>query len=111
MISTIFDPNRTCPYFGKPCRKEKCTKYINVVGREPQSGELINQWGCVDNFNIYLLMELAGEMRQATASTQQVRNEMAKGMAAATSLQQLALQMQNEEKHQLELFGGKDAQN
>lgn len=74
----------TCPYgsdcetFDKTGLVTRCGKYMNVVGTNPQTGELQDQWRCSDVTTALLLIDVIKELRGVHAATNSFRNEMVK---------------------------------
>lgn len=79
------DPNVRCPATGftKTCRsilaEYVCPKFVTIQGDNPQTGEKVNQSGCVDGFLPMLLIENANMSRQAGAAVESFRNEVVAG--------------------------------
>lgn len=82
------DPKVKCPYTGftKSCHqivtKYQCPKWVNVKGRNPQSDEVIDRYGCADGFTPLLLIENAQMTRQAGAAIESFRNEVVQAAQA-----------------------------
>jgi len=78
------DPKVKCPAtaFAKTCHsvvtKCVCPKFVNVRGRDPQTGVEVDRWGCVDSFLPLLLIENAQMSRQTGAAVESFRNEVVK---------------------------------
>lgn len=68
--------------FAKKCRalvsSGKCGRWIQVVGTNPNTGESVNRYDCVDNWIPILLIENSQQTRQAGAAIESFRNEMVK---------------------------------
>ena len=64
-----------CPLIRKDCVKHKCAWYINVQGRDPQTGQETNNWGCSIAYLPLLQIEMANQSRQTTASVDNLRTE------------------------------------
>lgn len=83
------DPKVRCPAtgFAKSCHqivtKCECPKFVSVKMRNPQSGELIDKYGCVDSFLPLLLIENAQMSRQTGAAVESFRNEVVKANETA----------------------------
>lgn len=75
------DKDIRCPAtaFKRSCRdivtEHKCPKWISIKGTHPQSGEIVDNWGCVDTFLPMLLIENAQQQRQTGAAVESFRNE------------------------------------
>lgn len=86
---TMPDPNIKCPAtgFAKTCRSIvaecTCPKYVTLLGTDPQTGQPVNNSGCVDSFLPMLLLENAQQSRQTGASVDNLRTEMEKGRERA----------------------------
>lgn len=65
-----------CPFWRGPCKEHQCRLYVQIVGRNPNSGEQINKFGCSFEFLPMLLIEGAQQARQTGAAVESFRNEM-----------------------------------
>jgi len=68
-----------CPLYKEPCHEHTCRWYTRVLGKSPQTGNDIDEFGCAVEWIPVLLIEVSKETRQAAAATESFRNEMAKG--------------------------------
>lgn len=82
----------TCP-FGHKCETaidantiERCTFYINLRGKHPQSEEIIDKFGCAIGWLPILLIESAQITRGNQAAIESFRNEMVKGQTEFNNL-------------------------
>lgn len=66
--------------FTKTClsivSKGQCPKWVNVLGKHPQTGADMNQWGCADAWMPHLLIANTNMQRQTAAAVESFRNEM-----------------------------------
>lgn len=91
------DPKVKCPAtgFAKSCHaivtKCTCPKFVNVKGMDPQTGAIIDRWGCVDSFLPLLLIENAQQSRQTGAAVESLRNEVVKAEEIAGTIRQEAI--------------------
>jgi hypothetical protein len=91
------DPKVKCPAtgFAKSCHQivTKCTcpKFVAVKFRNPQSGEMVDKYGCVDSFLHLLLIENSQMSRQTGAAVESFRNETVKASEAAAQERRAAL--------------------
>jgi hypothetical protein len=91
------DQNIKCPAtgFAKTCREIitgcECPKFVNLKLRNPQSGEMVDKFGCVDSFLPMLLLENAQQSRQAGAAINSFRNEVVKANEEAVAERREAL--------------------
>jgi len=73
-----------CPAtgFAKTCRsivtKYECPKFVKISGVNPNDGNPVDRFGCVDTFLPMLLIENSQQQRQTGASCDKVANEVAK---------------------------------
>lgn len=67
-----------CPFWQGPCRESQCRLWVCVRGKNPQSEEYIDRWGCSFEWMPALIIEVAQQSRQAGASTDKVATEVAK---------------------------------
>lgn len=65
----------------------KCPWWTRVIGKNPQSEEMIDDWRCAVALLPMLLIENAQVSRQAGATVASLRNEIVKGVAKAVSHQ------------------------
>ena len=69
---------KTCPLLKKDCIGHGCAFYQHLLGRHPQTGEVIDNWDCAFNWHNILLVETSQQTRQAGAAIESFRNEMVK---------------------------------
>jgi hypothetical protein len=69
---------KKCPLIGKACLEQGCEFYTHLLGLNPQTGVQEDKWGCAVNFLPILLIETAGTVRKAQASTDKVATEVRK---------------------------------
>ena len=92
------DKNIRCPAtgFAKSCREIvadcDCPKFIKISGVNPNDGQPVDKFGCVDSFMHMLLIENSQMQRQTGAAVESFRNEMVK--ANENSLRMLAASSQ-----------------
>ena len=92
------DKNIKCPAtgFSKSCREIvadcDCPKFIKICGVNPNDGQPVDKFGCVDSFMHMLLIENSQMQRQTGAAVESFRNEMVK--ANENSLRMLAASSQ-----------------
>lgn len=73
----------TCP-LGSQCEEARdgklyrCAWYVQLMGKNPQTGQDINEWGCAMAWTPTLLVENASTNRGQTAAIESFRNEMVK---------------------------------
>ena len=71
-----------CPYTGfkKKCSKirEHCPKWVHLMGTNPNTGQLVDEFDCADRWVPLLLVEGAQKTNQVGAAVESFRNEMCK---------------------------------
>ena len=67
-----------CPLIQKKCVKHKCNFYLQVLGRNPNTGQEVNEWNCAVSWLPMLLIEGSQQTRQAGSAIESFRNEMVK---------------------------------
>jgi len=65
-----------CPLINKECIQHQCEWYIQIMGKNPNTGEDLNKFGCAISWLPVLLIENAKEVRQGAAAVESFRNEM-----------------------------------
>jgi hypothetical protein len=58
------------------CQEHACTFYIQLQGQHPQTGEMLNEWGCAVAWMPILQIEASQQARQAGASVDKLTNEV-----------------------------------
>jgi hypothetical protein len=71
-------PGTYCPLIKKECIGLKCSWYTQMRGKNPNTGEDIDEWGCAITWLPLLLVENAQQSRQAGAAVESFRNESVK---------------------------------
>jgi len=83
------DSKVKCPAtgFARTCREIiaecECPKFVRIDFVNPQNGEKVDKYGCVDSFLPLLLLENAQMTRQAGAAINGFRNEVLKANETA----------------------------
>ena len=62
----------------KPCKKFDCGWFIQIRGKNPQTGEEQDEYGCAIAYLPLMMIENSQQTRQAGASIESFRNEMVK---------------------------------
>ena len=71
-------PGKFCPLLKKDCVQLQCSWFIQVRGKDMNTGKDVDEWGCSIAWLPHLLIENAGQVRQGAAATESFRNEMVK---------------------------------
>lgn len=91
------DHKLKCPAtaFVRSCREIisecDCPKFVNVKGQDPQTGAVVDRFGCVDSFLPLLLIENAQMSRQTGAAVESFRNEVVRANEDAMQERRTAL--------------------
>ena len=56
----------------------KCMWHVKLVGKDPNSGEDLDQWGCAMAWMPLLSIENSRQQRSTSAAVESFRNEMVK---------------------------------
>lgn len=68
-----------CPLDGfKPCRQLECAWFLKVVGKNPNTGADVDEWGCSMAWMPIMIIENSQQQRQTGAAVESFRNEMVK---------------------------------
>jgi hypothetical protein len=73
-----------------------CRKWRQIQGKNPNTGEDVNGWDCVDAWLPLLMIENSQMQRQTGAAVESLRNEMVKAATAQQQLQIQALRQQQQ---------------
>jgi hypothetical protein len=73
------EPKTNCPLDGfNPCRQLECAWFIKIVGKNPNTGNDIEDWGCSMAWLPILMIENSQQQRSTGAAVESFRNEMVK---------------------------------
>lgn len=73
------EPKSNCPLDGfKPCRELECAWFMQIQGKNPNTGADINEWGCSMAWLPIMVLENSQQQRQTGAAVESFRNEMVK---------------------------------
>jgi len=73
------EPKANCPLDNfNPCRQLECAWFMKVVGKNPQDGKDVEDWGCSMAWLPMLIIENSQMQRQTGAAVESFRNEMVK---------------------------------
>ncbi len=68
-----------CPLNGfNPCKQLECAWFLQIQGKNPNTGQDINEWGCAIAWLPILTIENSQQQRQTGAAVESFRNEMVK---------------------------------
>ena len=95
------EPGKYCPLIKKDCIGLRCSWFMLVRGKNPQTGQDIDEWGCAVTWLPVLLIENSQQQRQTGAAVESFRNEVVK------SAEDVAQRMlQSTEPNVIQIFGG-----
>jgi len=82
------DEGTVCPLHKVDCSTvcHKCPWWSRIVGKNPQSEELIDDWRCAIALLPMLLVENSQQSRSTGAAVETLRNELVKGMNRAANI-------------------------
>lgn len=73
------DSKPNCPLNSfAPCKQLDCAWFLQIQGKNPNTGEDVNDWGCSMAWLPILLIENSQQQRQTGAAVESFRNEMVK---------------------------------
>ena len=68
-----------CPLNGlQPCKEFDCAWFMAIRGKNPNTGEDVDEWGCAMAWMPMLMIENSQQQRQTGAAVESFRNEMVK---------------------------------
>lgn len=74
-----FEAKANCPLDGfKPCRQLECAWFMQIRGKNPNTGEDVDEWGCSMAWMPILMIENSQQQRSTGAAVESFRNEMVK---------------------------------
>ena len=56
----------------------KCMWHVKLVGKDPQTGDEMDQWGCAMAWQPLLMIENSRQQRSTAAGVESLRNEVVK---------------------------------
>ena len=65
-----------CPLIQKKCKEHKCKFYIQIHGKNANTGQDISEFDCAVSWLPVLLVESSQQTRQAGSAIESFRNEM-----------------------------------
>lgn len=81
-----------CPLVQGECKKLECVWFIRVAGKDPNTGEQVDEYSCAVAWMPTLLIENAQQSRQTGAAIESFRNETVKSGGAMTAFLAAAAQ-------------------
>ena len=102
MIDSIPNEKRKCHRcsFEKSCRElvlsGACEQWAKISGSNPQTGEPMDRWACVDDLQHILLLEIANQTSKVSVELNVLRNENAKAHSENMTMGSIAVQRSRE---------------
>lgn len=73
------ESKQNCPLDNfNPCRQLECAWFMKIRGKNPNTGEDVDEWGCATVWMPVLMIENSQQQRQTGAAVESFRNEMVK---------------------------------
>tara|TARA_Y100000296_G_C4972202_1_gene156463 strand:- start:124 stop:420 length:297 start_codon:yes stop_codon:yes gene_type:complete len=91
--------NDFCPLIQKKCKEHKCKFFIQIQGKNPNTGEDISQFDCAVTWLPMLLIEGSQQTRQSGAAIESFRNEMVRLNESSLNLLSHHKTLENEENY------------
>jgi hypothetical protein len=101
-------PGKFCPLIKKDCVQLQCNWFIQVRGKDMNTGKDVDEWGCSIAWLPHLLIENAGQTRQTAAATESFRNEMVKATENTVRAMIEIANSNKEEKKTMRLIDASD---
>lgn len=74
-----FETKSNCPLNSfNPCKQLECAWFIQIRGKNPNTGEDVDEWGCAQAWLPVLIIENSQQQRSTGAAVESFRNEMVK---------------------------------
>lgn len=67
-----------CPLVKDECLQLKCAWFMQLRGKNPQTGADVDEWGCAVTWLPMLMIENSQQQRHTGAAVESFRNEMVK---------------------------------
>jgi hypothetical protein len=86
------DPGLDCPLWQKPVETvcHKCPWWLQLRGKNVNTGADVDNWGCAVGFLPMLLIENAQQTRGAAAATEEARNSIVEIFEQTTAAMAIA---------------------
>lgn len=80
-------PAQNCPFAGfQPCKKFDCGFYFGLRGKNPNTGDDVDEYGCAVAWLPLLMIENAHQSRQCAGAVESFRNEMVEANERSVAL-------------------------
>lgn len=90
------EPKNQCPLNNfEPCKQLECAWFIKLVGKNPNTGAEVEDWGCSMALMPILTIENSLMQRQTGAAVESFRNEMVRSNEVTQKVLIATATMQN----------------
>ena len=90
------EPKANCPLNNfEPCKQLDCAWFLKIRGKDPQSMEEIEDWGCAMAWMPIMMIENSQMQRQTGAAVESFRNAMVKTNEQSQQLLLATVQQSN----------------
>jgi len=102
MLETLPSEKRKCHrcFFRKSCRdlvlSGACERWAQIKGTHPQTGADLDQWGCIDDLQHLLLLEIGNQTSKVSVELNVLRNEASKAHSEHMTMGAIAVQKSRE---------------
>lgn len=80
-------PKNNCPLNNfQPCKQMECAWFMKINGKNPNTGQEIEEWGCAVAWLPIMMIENSQQQRQTGAAVESFRNEMVKSNEVSREL-------------------------
>ena len=87
-----------CPLVQGECKKWECMFFTQVRGKNPNTGQDVDEWNCAIALMPMLLIEGAQQSRQTGAAVESFRNEVSNNGGALVQMLASAAQQSMEKR-------------
>ena len=86
------EPKSNCPLNNfEPCKQLDCAWFLKIRGKDPQTDQEIEDWGCAMAWMPIMMIENSQMQRQTGAAVESFRNEMVKANESSLELIKLGV--------------------
>lgn len=81
------EPKSNCPLNNfEPCKQFDCAWFMKIVGKNKNTGEEVDDWGCAVAWLPIMMIENAQMQRETGAAVESFRNEMVESNKVSQNL-------------------------
>lgn len=98
------EPKDNCPLNNfEPCKQLDCAWFMKIRGKNPNTGEDVDEYGCSMAWLPVLMIENSQQQRSTGAAVESFRNEMVKSNEKSQQVLLASVQQNNPEMRILEV--------